>query len=38
LDYGDLFSYALAKLSGSPLPYKGGDFSRTDITSALVTP
>jgi len=31
LDYGDCFSYALAKASGSPLLYKGTDFSLTDI-------
>ncbi|MFI4973264.1 MAG: type II toxin-antitoxin system VapC family toxin [Caulobacterales bacterium] len=31
LNYGDLFSYALAKVTGSPLLYKGGDFSRTDL-------
>jgi ribonuclease VapC len=35
LNYGDLFSYALAKFNGAPLLYKGGDFSRTDIASAL---
>jgi ribonuclease VapC len=31
LNYGDLFSYALAKVSGSKLLYKGDDFSRTDL-------
>jgi ribonuclease VapC len=34
LNYGDCFSYALAKALGEPLLYKGGDFSRTDITAA----
>ena len=31
LNYGDCFSYALAKLSGEPLPFKGNDFSQTDL-------
>ena len=31
LNYGDCFAYALAKVSGEPLLYKGGDFSHTDI-------
>ena len=35
LNYGDLFSYALSKASGEPLLFKGDDFSRTDIVSAL---
>lgn len=35
LNYGDCFSYALAKTSDLPLLYKGDDFSRTDIRSAL---
>jgi ribonuclease VapC len=35
LNYGDLFSYALAKASGLPLLYKGVDFARTDLRSAL---
>ncbi len=34
LDYGDCFSYALAKVLGSPLLYKSDDFSRTDMTAA----
>jgi ribonuclease VapC len=37
LNYGDLFSYALAKVRGLPLLYKGDDFARTDIRSALTT-
>jgi len=37
LNYGDLFSYALAKLTDSPLLYKGRDFSRTDLVSALAS-
>ena len=31
LNYGDLFSYALAKARGLPLLFKGEDFSQTDI-------
>ncbi len=35
LNFGDLFSYALAKVRGLPLLYKGDDFARTDVISAL---
>ncbi len=35
LNFGDLFSYALAKIRGLPLLYKGDDFSKTDVASAL---
>lgn len=35
LNLGDCFSYALAKVSGLPLLFKGGDFHQTDITGAL---
>ncbi|MBN9347803.1 MAG: type II toxin-antitoxin system VapC family toxin [Devosia sp.] len=35
LNFGDCFSYALAKRLDVPLLYKGGDFARTDIKSAL---
>lgn len=35
LNFGDCFSYALAKVSGMPLLFKGNDFSHTDIESAL---
>jgi len=31
LNYGDCFSYALAKAFGQPLLFKGGDFSKTDL-------
>lgn len=31
LNFGDLFSYALAKVRGLPLLFKGDDFSETDI-------
>jgi ribonuclease VapC len=35
LNFGDCFSYALAKSLDVPLLYKGGDFAKTDIKSAL---
>jgi ribonuclease VapC len=35
LNFGDLFSYALAKTRSLPLLYKGEDFAQTDIASAL---
>ena len=35
LNYGDSFSYALAKVMGEPLLFKGNDFSQTDIESVL---
>ncbi|MEI9980050.1 MAG: type II toxin-antitoxin system VapC family toxin [Edaphobacter sp.] len=34
LNFGDCFSYALAKQAGEPLLYKGSDFGKTDITPA----
>jgi ribonuclease VapC len=36
LNYGDCFSYALAKTLGEPLLYKGDDFAGTDIPGAIV--
>ena len=33
LNYGDCFSYALAKALGEPLLYKGSDFAQTDVTA-----
>lgn len=35
LNFGDVFSYALAKVRGLPLLYKGNDFAHTDVVSAL---
>ena len=35
LNFGDCFSYALAKSMRMPLLFKGEDFSLTDIESAL---
>lgn len=34
LNFGDVFSYALAKLRGLPLLFKGDDFARTDVQPA----
>ena len=30
-NFGDRFSYALAKISGDPLLFKGNDFAQTDV-------
>ncbi|MFY8208201.1 MAG: type II toxin-antitoxin system VapC family toxin [Caulobacter sp.] len=35
LNLSDCFAYALAKTLDAPLLYKGDDFSRTDVRSAL---
>lgn len=35
LNFGDVFSYALAKVRGLPLLFKGDDFARTDIRPAV---
>ena len=35
LNYGDCFSYALAKTQREPLLFKGQDFTQTDVLSAL---
>ena len=35
LNFGDCFAYALAKTSGEKLLFKGEDFKRTDISSAI---
>lgn len=34
LNFGDCFSYALAKSTGEPLLYKGKDFAKTDLIAA----
>lgn len=34
LNFGDCFSYALAKATGEPLLFKGDDFRQTDIKAA----
>jgi len=33
LNFGDCFSYALAKATDEPLLFKGNDFTHTDITA-----
>ncbi len=38
LNFGDCFAYALAEATGEPLLFKGDDFARTDIPSALADP
>ncbi|NVO13509.1 MAG: type II toxin-antitoxin system VapC family toxin [Rhodoplanes sp.] len=35
LNFGDCFSYALARATGEPLLFKGEDFRHTDIEAAL---
>lgn len=35
LNLGDSFAYALAKVTGEPLLFKGDDFARTDVVVAL---
>lgn len=34
LNFGDCFSYALARVEDRPLLFKGSDFSQTDVTPA----
>jgi len=34
LNFGDCFSYALAKQLGAPLLFKGTDFAQTDVSVA----
>lgn len=35
LNFGDCFAYALAKVTGEPLLFKGGDFTKTDVKAAV---
>ena len=37
LNFGDVFSYALAKVRGLPLLFKGADFAETDIQPAVAS-
>jgi ribonuclease VapC len=37
LNFGDCFSYALAKLHDEPLLFKGDDFSHTDLRAAITS-
>ena len=34
LNYGDCMAYAIARVAGCPLLYKGEDFARTDVRRA----
>jgi ribonuclease VapC len=38
LNFGDCFAYALAKVSGEPLLFKGDDFNHTDVLRAGTFP
>jgi ribonuclease VapC len=38
LNFGDCFSYALAKVTGEALLFKGNDFSLTDLAPAVRAP
>jgi ribonuclease VapC len=35
LNYGDCFSYALARVTGEPLLFKGDDFVHTDVSRVM---
>jgi len=35
LNFGDCFAYALAKVAGEPLLFKGQDFRKTDLEAVL---
>lgn len=35
LNFGDCFAYALSRVTGKPILYKGDDFARTDVKAAL---
>jgi ribonuclease VapC len=35
LNFGDCFAYALAKITGEPLLFKGEDFRKTDNVAAM---
>ena len=35
LNFGDCFAYALSRHTGEPLLFKGNDFRKTDIVSAI---
>jgi ribonuclease VapC len=36
LNFGDCFSYALAKYTGEPILFKGTDFSKTDLKPVII--
>jgi ribonuclease VapC len=35
LNFGDCFAYALTKITGEPLLFKGEDFAKTDIVAVV---
>jgi ribonuclease VapC len=35
LNFGDCFAYALSRVSGEPLLFKGNDFAQTDVERAV---
>ena len=35
LNFGDCMSYAMSKVEGLPLLFKGGDFSKTDVERVI---
>ncbi|MGA2881311.1 MAG: type II toxin-antitoxin system VapC family toxin [Bryobacteraceae bacterium] len=35
LNFGDCFAYALTKITGEPLLFKGDDFRKTDVAGAM---
>jgi len=35
LNFGDCFAYALAKVMGEPILFKGDDFTHTDLSPAI---
>lgn len=37
LNFGDCFAYALARATGEPLLFKGGDFALTDVRAVDVS-
>ncbi len=36
LNFGDCFAYALSRVSGQPLLFKGNDFAQTDVDRMIV--
>lgn len=38
LNFGDCFAYALARVRGEELLFKGQDFARTDVAVAVISP
>ena len=35
LNFGDVFAYALSRVEGEPLLFKGGDFAKTDVSRVM---